>query len=61
MKGMKQRAERCHKGNATAHGPEPPHINPTLPIGAEGSVPRLAFASGTLGPMLHASPARPHL
>eukprot|EP00955_Chlamydomonas_euryale_P050118 354465-Chlamydomonas_euryale.AAC.3 len=29
--GIKQRAGRCHKGHATAHGPEPPHINPTPP------------------------------
>eukprot|EP00955_Chlamydomonas_euryale_P089811 364495-Chlamydomonas_euryale.AAC.12 len=24
-RGIKQRAERCHKGNATVQGPEPPH------------------------------------
>eukprot|EP00955_Chlamydomonas_euryale_P007413 78739-Chlamydomonas_euryale.AAC.2 len=25
--GVKQRAGRCHKGNATAHAPEPPHTD----------------------------------
>eukprot|EP00955_Chlamydomonas_euryale_P044187 352826-Chlamydomonas_euryale.AAC.2 len=29
--GMKQRAGRCHKGNATAHGPEQPHTNAIPP------------------------------
>jgi len=29
--GIKQRVGRCHKGHAIAHGPQPPHINPTPP------------------------------
>eukprot|EP00955_Chlamydomonas_euryale_P063697 358750-Chlamydomonas_euryale.AAC.3 len=31
--GIKQRAGRCHKGNAIAHGPEPRHTNPAPPTG----------------------------
>eukprot|EP00955_Chlamydomonas_euryale_P066163 359468-Chlamydomonas_euryale.AAC.5 len=30
-KAIKQRAGRCHKVNATAHVPEPPHTNATPP------------------------------
>eukprot|EP00955_Chlamydomonas_euryale_P078948 363222-Chlamydomonas_euryale.AAC.6 len=33
--GIKQRAGRCHRGNATACSPEPPHTNPTPPPGRE--------------------------
>eukprot|EP00955_Chlamydomonas_euryale_P044899 353000-Chlamydomonas_euryale.AAC.3 len=29
--GFKQRAGRCHKRHAIAHGPEPPHSHPTTP------------------------------
>eukprot|EP00955_Chlamydomonas_euryale_P002363 25681-Chlamydomonas_euryale.AAC.4 len=28
---IKQRVGRCHRGHAIAHGPEPPHTNPTPP------------------------------
>eukprot|EP00955_Chlamydomonas_euryale_P034411 349785-Chlamydomonas_euryale.AAC.4 len=31
--GIKQRAGHCHKGHATAYGPEPLHTNPTPPAG----------------------------
>eukprot|EP00955_Chlamydomonas_euryale_P060814 357832-Chlamydomonas_euryale.AAC.3 len=31
IEGIKQRAGRCHKENATAHGPEPPHTTNPIP------------------------------
>eukprot|EP00955_Chlamydomonas_euryale_P090195 364520-Chlamydomonas_euryale.AAC.3 len=49
--GIKQRAGRCHKGNATAHGPEPPHTTPTLPTGTSGpgaELPKLYLAKWSM-------------